>query len=98
MEQILKSELKVKSAISIGSFDIIETCADGNVVIKAAEQIKLKYFNGENDILIYGGKYYRIKGIQAGGLLLAPAELVDDTQPQTAQTSGQPYVNLLSGS
>ena len=39
MEQILKSELQVKSAISIGVFDIIEQLDDGMVIIKADERI-----------------------------------------------------------
>lgn len=79
MEQILKSELMVKSAISIGAFDIIESFEDGDVIIKADQGLKLRFFNGETDVLIHGGKYYRINGIKSGGLLLAQAELVDDT-------------------
>ena len=77
MEQILKSELQVKSAISIGVFDIIEQL-DGMVIIKADERTKLKFFNGELDILMHGQSHYRIKGIRSGGLMLAKAELVDD--------------------
>lgn len=78
MEQILKSELQVKSEMAIGSFDIIEMVEDGMVIIKAHEQMKLKFFSGELDILRHGGKLYRIKGIRSGGLLLAPAIVVDD--------------------
>ena len=77
MEQILKSELQVKSAISIGVFDIIEQL-DGMVIIKADERTKLKFFNGELDILMHGQSHYRIKGIRSGGLMLAKAELVDN--------------------
>ena len=77
MEQILKSELQVKSAISIGVFDIIEQL-DGMVIIKADERTKLKFFNGELDILMHGQSHYRIKGIRSGGLMLEKAELVDD--------------------
>lgn len=79
MEQILKSELQVKSAISIGVFDIIEQLDDGMVIIKADERTKLKFFNGELDILMHGQSHYRIKGIRSGGLMLAKAEVVDDT-------------------
>jgi hypothetical protein len=46
MEQILKSELLAKSAISIGVFDIIEQLDDGMVIIKADERTKLKFFSG----------------------------------------------------
>lgn len=79
MEQILKSELLVKSAISIGVFDIIEQLDDGMVIIKADDRTKLKFFNGELDILMHGQSHYRIKGIRSGGLVLAKAELADDT-------------------
>ena len=79
MEQILKSELQAKSAISIGVFDIIEQLDDGIVIIKADERTKLKFFNGELDILMHGQSHYRIKGIRSGGLMLAKAEVVDDT-------------------
>ena len=76
MEQILKSELQVKSAISIGVFDIIEQLDDGMVIIKADDRTKLKFFNGELDILMHGQSHYRIKGIRSGGLMLEKAELV----------------------
>ena len=79
MEQILKSELLQRSAISIGVFDIIEQLDDGMVIIKTDERTKLKFFNGELDILMHGQSHYRIKGIRSGGLMLAKAEVVDDT-------------------
>lgn len=79
MEQILKSELLIKSAISIGVFDIIEQLDDGMVIIKADERTKLKFFNGELDILMHSQSHYSIKGIRSGGLMLEKAELVDDS-------------------
>lgn len=79
MEQILKSELLQRSAISIGVFDIIEQLDDGMVIIKADERTKLKFFNGELDILMHGQSHYRIKGIRSGGLMLAKADVLDDT-------------------
>lgn len=87
MEQILKSELQVKSAISIGVFDIIEQLDDGVVIIKADERTKLKFFNGELDILMHGQSHYRIKGIRSGGLLLAKAELVDEEVAAQVETN-----------
>lgn len=87
MEQILKSELQVKSAISIGVFDIIEQLDDGMVIIKADERTKLKFFNGELDILMHGQSHYRIRGIRSGGLMLARAELVDDTSAALSDIS-----------
>ena len=85
MEQILKSELLAKSAISIGVFDIIEQLDDGMVIIKADERTKLKFFNGELDILMHGQSHYRINGIRSGGLMLAKAELVDDASTDMSE-------------
>ena len=90
MEQILKSELQSKSAISIGVFDIIEQLDDGMVIIKSDERTKLKFFNGELDILMHGQSHYRIKGIRSGGLLLAKAELVDDAAVTLPETNPEP--------
>lgn len=90
MEQILKSELQVKSAISIGVFDIIEQLDDGMVIIKADERTKLKFFNGELDILMHGQSHYRIKGIRSGGLMLAKAEVVDDAAVTLPETNPEP--------
>ena len=90
MEQILNSELQAKSAISIGVFDIIEQLDDGMVIIKSDERTKLKFFNGELDILMHGQSHDRIKGIRSGGLMLAKAEVVEDSAVTLPETNPEP--------
>ncbi|MGL5527266.1 MAG: hypothetical protein ACRDCI_02585 [Plesiomonas shigelloides] len=90
MEQILKSELQSKSAISIGVFDLIEQLDDGMVIIKSDERTKLKFFNGELDILMHGKSHYRINGIRSGGLMLAKAEVVEDSAVTLPETNPEP--------
>lgn len=90
MEKILKSELLSKSAISIGVFDIIEQIDDVMVIIKSDERTKLKFFNGELDILMHGQSHYRIKGIRSGGLMLAKAEIVDDSVVLLPELDSEP--------
>ena len=78
MVEVQKSELTGANTLSPGEFNIIAINEDGTMLVEATANAKQRHYSGEISWLKYGTKTYRINGIQAGGFLLEPVNVVTE--------------------